>query len=55
MKRNVNVDESQDDRLAEIEIDKTDQNIIILVSFLAFVFAILGFSMSDVFSLLIRP
>lgn len=54
MKRNLNTDDLHDDGLNDIEMNQTDQNIILLVSFLALVFALIGFSMSDVITLLIR-
>lgn len=54
MKHDLNSDHSNDDGLADIDMNRTDQHILLLVSFLALVFAIIGFSMSDAFALFIR-
>lgn len=54
MKQKVNSEETTDDNSADFEMDRLDQQIILLVSFLALFFAIVGFSMSDVFGILIR-
>lgn len=54
MKRDVNTDDSQDDGLADIDMNRTDQHILLLVSFLALVFAIIGFSMSEAFTLFLH-
>lgn len=54
MKHRVNSEDSANDDSVDFEMDRLDQQIILLVSFLALFFAVIGFSMSDVFGIVVH-